>query len=384
MREPRQERDGRHRRVRHAAGAVAGIRQGSERDPRRRAGLRLRRDPAGQGPPAGGRGRAPRAAARGDRDDARRRATPVASEGRVGPGLDTSASRAADAAASWPPADVRGVVWGAVPGPRATPVASEGRVGPGLDTSASRAADAAASWPPADVRGVVWDAVAVLRAHPFAAFIPSIILGFACQSAELLSSTLTVVGAELLSTLTSAAALNLYLAYAERLMEEVSKGTDDFTLLHVVRLHGRAQRILPALVVASFVTPALSVSALGLLIVPGLWLLTRWAVVVPVISNEVVGPITALKRSNALVRGSSWQVFRTATIALLLEEGLVHAASAAGREAISSNYWSPWVVSSAAAALVIPITALTVSSVFSRLMRRELDRSLAVEGAATR
>lgn len=231
---------------------------------------------------------------------------------------------------------------------------------------------------------MVWDAVAVLRAHPFAAFIPSIILGFACQSAELLSSTLTVVGAELLSTLTSAAALNLYLAYAERLMEEVNKGTDDFTLLHVVRLHGRAQRILPALVVASFITPALSVSALGLLIVPGLWLLTRWAVVVPVISNEVVGPITALKRSNALVRGSSWQVFRTATIALLLEEGLVHAASAAGREAISSNYWSPWVASSAAAALVIPITALTVSSVFSRLMRRELDRSLALEGAATR
>ena len=261
-------------------------------------------------------------------------------------------------------------------------MASEGRAGAEVGASGRAEGRAAGRWPPADVRGVVWDAIAVLRAHPFAALIPSIILGFAAQSAELLSSAITVLGAELLSTLTSAAALNLYLAYAERLMEEVGRGVDDFTLMNVARLHGKARRILPALVVASFITPALSVSALGLLIIPGLYLLTRWAVVVPVISNEVVGPITALGRSNALVRGSSWQVLRTATLALLIEEGLIHAASAAGRESIANNIWGPWIVSSAVAALVIPITALTVSSVFTRLMRRELACSLAAERAA--
>jgi hypothetical protein len=48
---------------------------------------------------------------------------------------------------------------------------------------------------------------------------------------------------------------------------------------------------------------------LALLIVPGLFLLTIWAVVAPVVVLERPGVIEAFGRSRELVRGNGWQVF---------------------------------------------------------------------------
>lgn len=45
------------------------------------------------------------------------------------------------------------------------------------------------------------------------------------------------------------------------------------------------------------------------LFVPGLYLLTIWAVVVPVIVNERIGVTASLARSRDLVRGNGWRVF---------------------------------------------------------------------------
>ena len=49
----------------------------------------------------------------------------------------------------------------------------------------------------------------------------------------------------------------------------------------------------------------------GLLIVPGLYLMTIWAVIVPVIVIERSGVLGSFERSRQLVRGRGWHVFAT-------------------------------------------------------------------------
>jgi hypothetical protein len=55
-----------------------------------------------------------------------------------------------------------------------------------------------------------------------------------------------------------------------------------------------------------------------LLIVPGLFLLTIWAVVAPVIVLERPGVIAAFGRSRELVRGNGWQVLGTIVLFVLI------------------------------------------------------------------
>ena len=56
-----------------------------------------------------------------------------------------------------------------------------------------------------------------------------------------------------------------------------------------------------------------------LLFAPGLFLLTIWAVLAPVIVIERVGAIEAFGRSRGLVRGSGWQVFSVIVVLFLLQ-----------------------------------------------------------------
>ncbi|MDB5674136.1 MAG: hypothetical protein JWM65_1118 [Sphingomonas bacterium] len=55
-----------------------------------------------------------------------------------------------------------------------------------------------------------------------------------------------------------------------------------------------------------------------LLFIPGIMLLTAWAISIPVASVEALGPIESLRRSMRLTRGARWQVF-----GLMLVLGLI-------------------------------------------------------------
>jgi hypothetical protein len=60
------------------------------------------------------------------------------------------------------------------------------------------------------------------------------------------------------------------------------------------------------------------VAGLLLLIVPGLYLMTIWAVVIPVIVIERSGALAAFGRSQQLVRGRGWYVFGTLVLVLVI------------------------------------------------------------------
>jgi len=92
------------------------------------------------------------------------------------------------------------------------------------------------------------------------------------------------------------------------------------------------QRVAPAilpLLVAGLVAGLGIAVGLVLLIVPGLFLMTIWAVIAPVIVLEKLPPFGAFGRSRELVRGHGWTVFGIVVITGLLTgiaSGLLQAA----------------------------------------------------------
>src|ERR687896_1345818 len=119
-----------------------------------------------------------------------------------------------------------------------------------------------------------------------------------------------------------------------------------------------------AAAVAAIIIPRASIA---LLVIPGLWVLTRWSLFAPVISREHLGPVAALKRSNEVVRGHFELVFLTATFTAVLEEVAVHAGGVAGLLVTGSDTWGHWLGSSIGTVLIMPLAAFATSVTYTHL-----------------
>jgi MFS family permease len=133
--------------------------------------------------------------------------------------------------------------------------------------------------------------------------------------------------------------------------------------------------------VAPVVLPLLAVSILAgiglaigfvLLIIPGLFLMTIWSVVAPVVVVERPGVFAAFGRSRELVKGYGWQVFGVIVVVILiaLVVGLLVAIitsgmSDAGRAAVQ------WALN----VLTAPLSALLVSVLYFGLLRVRGERA---------
>jgi hypothetical protein len=105
-----------------------------------------------------------------------------------------------------------------------------------------------------------------------------------------------------------------------------------------------------------------------LLLVPGLILLTIWAVIAPVIVVERSGVFDAFGRSRQLVKGNGWQVFGVIVVVFLITVivGIVLGAIGA---AISGGFAMHLLVSLIASTLTAPIGALAASTIYFGLLR---------------
>ena len=104
--------------------------------------------------------------------------------------------------------------------------------------------------------------------------------------------------------------------------------------------------------------------AMLLLLVPGLVLLTRWSLLVPVVMLEDVGPLEALKRSREIVRGHGWTVFGVIfRVGLLV--GLVGLLFGAVAGAAGPVGW--WVAVTLGSALTTPFAAHALTIVYYEL-----------------
>lgn len=113
--------------------------------------------------------------------------------------------------------------------------------------------------------------------------------------------------------------------------------------------------------------------ALGfiLLIVPGLFLITIWAVVAPVVVIERSGAFGSFGRSRELVRGNGWAVFGAVVAAGLIVAlgGLILGAIAEG---ISNGPLLRIVFGAIASTFTAPVTALVAAVLYFRLREIEM------------
>ena len=98
-------------------------------------------------------------------------------------------------------------------------------------------------------------------------------------------------------------------------VQDVRDGRVDLSLGETVRA---ATPYLWAVAGASILAGIAITVGLILLIVPGLYLITIWAVIVPVIVLEQSGALASFGRSQQLVRGRGWHVFGTLVLVFII------------------------------------------------------------------
>jgi len=222
----------------------------------------------------------------------------------------------------------------------------------------------------------IWrEAAAIIRGYPVATIVPAVVLGALAEASYYFIDDSRPVLEKVLASVGAALAFYLYVAYAEEVATEAERGANRITAFGVLgRLHQATPVALPV-VVASVPAVVVPTAATGLLILPGLWLLTRWSLFAPVISREGLGPLAALKRSTKLVRGNFRLVFWTATLAFILEAVTVHAGAFAGYLVTGSETWGEWLGGTIANSFIMPLAALTTSVAYVRLATRTKSKT---------
>src|SRR3954454_3312875 len=198
------------------------------------------------------------------------------------------------------------------------------------------------------------------------------------QAATLLGEALIIFAIQfllalLLSTLFSIAGLAAFIlsvfygGMVVNLVRDVQDGRRDHSTGELFR--SVTPVLLPLLGLAIVAGIGIAIGFL-LLILPGLILLTIWAVAAPVIVIEHPGVFAALGRSRDLVRGYGWPVFGTIVIAALIDLAVnIVAALVASGLSDAGTAVVDWI----AATLTAPIFALTSAVLYFALLAVQGD-----------
>jgi hypothetical protein len=144
---------------------------------------------------------------------------------------------------------------------------------------------------------------------------------------------------------------------------DILDGRRDHTIGSLVR---SAIQVLGPLVVAGILAGIGITIGLILVIVPGLFLLTIWAVIAPVIVIERRGAIDSFGRSRELVRGHGWQVFGVIVV-LFIVQFIVSAVLQAIANSVSDSFVSFTIGDLIVRLLVAPLSALAAAVLFFEL-----------------
>jgi hypothetical protein len=101
------------------------------------------------------------------------------------------------------------------------------------------------------------------------------------------------------------------------------------------------------------------------LVIPGLFLLTRWILVTPAVVLERLGATDAMRRSWHLVRGHGWRVFAVILLTMLVS-GIAQSVALAVF-AFLPEFLQNWIGGVVANSLVAPFVALSWTVMYFRL-----------------
>jgi hypothetical protein len=159
------------------------------------------------------------------------------------------------------------------------------------------------------------------------------------------------------------------------LVRDVRDGRADRSVGETYRA---VQPRLPSAIVAGILAGFGIAIGFVLLIVPGLFLLTIWSMLIPVIVIERKSAGESFGRSREVVRGNGWNVFGLILITFLL----VGIASAVIQLLFSPlpDFLDVWLGSLVAHSLTVPFAAATLTTAYFTLTA---DRTVPAEAAAT-
>jgi hypothetical protein len=155
---------------------------------------------------------------------------------------------------------------------------------------------------------------------------------------------------------------------------DILDGRRDYTLGSLL---SSVTPVLGALVVAGILAGLGIGIGLILLIVPGLFLLTIWAVIAPVIVVERMGAIDAFRRSRALVKGHGWQVFGVIVV-LFIVQFLLSSVIQAVADSVADSFAGYAIADLLVHILIAPLTALAAAVLFFELKALRGEPVLAV------
>ncbi|HXD53488.1 MAG TPA: hypothetical protein VN618_01915 [Solirubrobacteraceae bacterium] len=171
------------------------------------------------------------------------------------------------------------------------------------------------------------------------------------------SAALGVIG-ELIALV----AISVFTGMVVELVADVQDGRRDATPRQLLQAVGP---VLGQLILVAVVVAILVALGLFLILVPGLILLTIWAVAVPVVVVEKPPGLGALARSRELVRGNGWQVFGVLVILYFLVVIISFALEAAAN---SAGTGAGIVAAVVVGVLTAPIPALASSVLYFELL----------------
>jgi hypothetical protein len=156
-------------------------------------------------------------------------------------------------------------------------------------------------------------------------------------------------------------------------VHDVRDGRADRTIGETYRA---VQPQLPAVVIAGILAAIGITIGFILLIVPGLFLLTIWSMVIPVIVLERRSTGEAFTRSREVVRGHGWSVFGLVIVTFLI----VAIASGVIRAVFSPlpDFLDAWLGGLVAHSVTVPFAAAALTTAYFALTRGAADETPAV------
>jgi hypothetical protein len=209
--------------------------------------------------------------------------------------------------------------------------------------------------------GVFDEAWRMYRAHALhlltIAFVIYLITAVIVSLLALIGEFGSLIGAivELVATFLLQAAL-------VKAVQDVRDGRADLSVSDTV---SAAVPYLGAVAVASILAAIAITIGLALIIVPGLILITIWAVIIPVIVIERSGPLASFGRSQRLVRGHGWHVFGTLVLVFILM--IVVNIVIGAILAVLPLLWRNGLSTVISGTIVAPYLALIVTLIYYRL-----------------
>jgi hypothetical protein len=172
--------------------------------------------------------------------------------------------------------------------------------------------------------------------------------------------------------------VGIYLVQAA-LVEAVADVRDGRADLSLTETLSSVLPRLGSIILASLVAGIAVAFGFVLLIAPGLFLLTIWSMIIPVLVLEQVGAFDSFGRSRELVRGYGWTVFGVVLIMFLINIA-AHIVVAVIVSGLSDSI-SSYLTSVIADTLVTPFAAAVLTAMYFRLKALQAPPEVA-SGAA--